>query len=411
MKHSKIYFLSAILTRSGVGWHSETKLAFRRSQSASAKKDLVLLHAVLYRIHLARTISFASTSKAAQILSLCQQDPSFGPRLQTLFLSWPDTSIYRTRRKAVLTADDFCNLLPAFPAMRDLELVCLPFPSLDSIQHATLASTHALQNLRSLTFTNSSYLQRKEGFKTIAILLSLSPLLRHLNFTNIPLDIPETLDMPSPIFRLHTLSIKLTVSRMINMQTLSWMLSSTIEAGSCQQLTVHISTCITDRNDYASPPKPTLGFSGLDLQLAPLGPSLHRLSLLGLRESQASHIISKTSGALTQLELFDTFGLSPELLSDLPYPTSLSNLAFRILPSHYGPVKEAEDHLHPEVPISSASFLQELGKGGKLERLKTIIVPDNARFAKRGRWINNMTAKACRRNGVWIDETPVPKFE
>ena len=355
-------------------------------------------------------MSFASDSKAAQILSLCDQDPSFGPRVQTVLLSWPDASIYRTRRKAVLTIHDFCQLLPAFPAMRDLEVVCLPFPALDPIQHATLASTGVLQNLRSLTFTNSAYIQRKEEFQTIAILLSLCPLLRHLSFTNMPLDIPETLAMPRPTFRLHTLSIRLTAARMINMQTLGWVLGSTRDAQSCRQLTVHLSTNITDEDDYTMAVKPTLGFAGLDEQLAPLGPSLEQLSLLGLREGQASAIISRTSRKLEHLELFDTFGLSPDLLSDLPYPSSLHHLVFRALPRNYGPYHDLEEHLHPEVPISSASFLQELGKGARLEKLKVVTVPENARFAKKGKWMNILTTKACRKNGIYIDETPVSRI-
>lgn len=57
-----------------------------------------------------------------------------------------------------------------------------------------------------------------------------------------------------------------------------------------------------------------------------------------------------------------------------------------------------------EIPISSHAFIQELGTGGRLENLKEVVVPENARFGRRGRWLNKETIKACRKSGVWITQ-------
>lgn len=61
-------------------------------------------------------------------------------------------------------------------------------------------------------------------------------------------------------------------------------------------------------------------------------------------------------------------------------------------------------HTFTEIPISSQSFIQELSPGNRLERLKSIKIPDNARFGKRGKWINKELLKACRKYNVIIEE-------
>jgi hypothetical protein len=65
---------------------------------------------------------------------------------------------------------------------------------------------------------------------------------------------------------------------------------------------------------------------------------------------------------------------------------------------------QQQQHTFTEIPISSHSFIQELGKGNRLSHLKIVKVPDNARFGKRGRWLNKELIKACKRNGVRIEE-------
>jgi hypothetical protein len=333
-------------------------------------------------------------------------DYTFGSRVQSLSLKWPDQGKYMTRRKAIITMADLLDLLTAFPSLRQLEMVCLPFPRLDDLQHGTLASTGALSNLRSLQFINIVSTQRKEEFHTIAIILSLCPLLRHLDLYNIPLDIPTTLSLESPAFALRSFNLKLDRARMINMQTLSWILKNTVEQKSCRRLVVYLGTKMNDLGDFMEDVKEDMGFEGLGATLAPLAVNLAHLDLQGLRKGQTSEILQATTSKLQTLDLHGTFGLSPDLLSDLSHPSSVTSLSFHNQTPVYGgaPILSPEEHV--DIPISSTSFMQEVQIGGRLDKLKKITFPANARFQKRGKWFNNSVAKVCRRRNIYVNEVP-----
>lgn len=72
------------------------------------------------------------------------------------------------------------------------------------------------------------------------------------------------------------------------------------------------------------------------------------------------------------------------------------------------------NNAHPtsfiEIPISSHSFISELGPNNKLSNLKVVRIPENARFARRGRWLNKELIKACKRAGVDIEEIPAVNY-
>lgn len=301
----------------------------------------------------------------------------------------------------MLTLEDFKDLLSAFPTMRELEIVCLPFPRLGGLEHATLASSGALGNLRSLSLTNASSTHRRQEYQTLAVLLSLCPLLRDLALLNMPIDAPETLTMERPAFQLQSLTIKLSSSRRIDMDTLAWILASTAQAGSCRRLTVHLGIRMSEKHDFVDPVTDTLGFSDLGNHLSILAPSLTDLSVMGLRRGQLAQILSRSTSALQTLEVFGTFGVSADLLEDLP--SSLRSLQMRVIPVQYGG-QSSEEEEHPELPVSSASFLAELSIGGKLEHLNELAIPENARFMRRGRWFNNTVSKVCRKRGVVVQE-------
>jgi hypothetical protein len=42
--------------------------------------------------------------------------------------------------------------------------------------------------------------------------------------------------------------------------------------------------------------------------------------------------------------------------------------------------------------------------GGSLENLKSLSIPENARFMKRGKWYNNTLAKVCRKRAIEVTE-------
>ena len=367
------------------------------------------------RSHLARSLAFATTTRARQIIKLCEEDDSFGLQVQALSLRWPNQGKYATRRTTVLQLEDVIASLEYFLALRSLELICLPFsrfePAGDQFLHGRLASKGALANLRTLKLKVSPWTLRKEEFHSIAVLLSLCPLLKHLEIENMPLQVDpvELLDIGNPTFSLQSLSIKLTGPRALSPDMLSWMLQKTVEARTMQDLTVHIGTTLTETVEWVGAVKENQSFKGVGEALAPLGPSLVHVSLLGLRAGQANAILSKTTAArLETLDLYGTFGVPPDILSSLPFPNSrLHALRFLPLPQPYGPIVEAnaaEDDIHPEVPVSSASFMDQARMGGSLENLKSLSIPENARFMKRGKWYNNTLAKVCRKRAIEVTE-------
>ena len=304
--------------------------------------------------------------------------------------------------------------LEHFLALRSLELICLPFPRLepagDQILHARLASKGALANLRTLRLKVSPWTLRKEQFHSIAVLLSMCPLLKHLEIENMPIEVDpvELLEMGNPAFSLQTLSIKLSNPRALNPEMLSWMLQRTVEARTLQSLTLHIGTTLTETAEYVGTVKESQGFSGLGEVFAPLGNSLINISLLGLRAGQMSAILSQMSASLLEtLDVYGTFGVPSEIFADLPFPNSrLHTLRLLPLPPSYGPIQEitSEEDYHPEVPVSSASFMEQARVGGSLESLKKLTIPENARFMKRGKWYNNALAKVCRKRQIEVTE-------
>jgi len=446
--------------------------------------------ASLCRLHLSRYIPIASTFKAQQLLTLCKQsiiesplDP-FGSRVHSLLLHWPDQGKYSTRRTSVITELEFHALLSNFTSLRSLELICLPYTIFNPLHQATLSSIGTLDNIRSLSFTNSPFLlSQKEEYGILNQLLGLVPRLENLSIINIPLNSIETiLDAPKPIYRLKILTIKISSSRILEPEVLEWLLDSTIQAETCQELTIWLSKKCTDRYNEYNPSiqsvKEDEGFKDIQEPLSKLAPSLRKLSLMGLRTGQSSSIISKTTNKLRLLQIHDTFGFERDLLSDLPLPSGLERLELlpnpgpaygaplpiepsitttstgrgrnqpghtanrsiagligqastngqqvsaSIVTSSSSPTQPSTSttpntaaitieeintstivpHTFTEIPISSNSFIQELGKGNKLENLKSIKIPDNARFGKRGKWNNKELNKACRRFGVIIEE-------
>lgn len=365
-------------------------------------------------MHLARSLAFATTTRARQIIKICENDESFGLQVQTLSLRWPNQGKYATRRTTVLQLEDVIAALEHFTALRRLELICLPFPRLepagDQLLHARLASRGALANLRYLKLQVSPWTLRNEQFHSIAVLLTMCPLLKHLEIENMPLNVDpvELLEMGNPSFALKSLSIKLTSPRALSPEMLAWMLQKTIDARSMQDFTLHIGTTITDKNEYVNTVKESQGFSGLGDVLGPLGSSLVNVSMLGLRAGQVSAILSKTTPLLETLDLYGTFGVPAEILSELPFPNArLHTLRLLPIPPGYGPLETIspdEEGYHPEVPVSSASFMDQARIGGSLESLKKLTVPENARFMKRGKWYNNALAKVCRRRTIEVTE-------
>ena len=385
-------------------------------------------------------MSLATTAKAQHILALCVEDPSFGSRVQSLSLGWPDQGKYATRRSGILTLDDFLQLLLAFPALRNLEITCLPFPRLHKAQdndgfadggdealvYAQLLSAGALANLRSLTLTNSPFALRQQQFHSVAVLLSLCPLLKRLEIETVPLDVGELASagysapdvIPQPRFSLSSFSLRLSSPRPLRVSTLQWVLASTVQARTCRDLAVHLSPCVTQDADYypdRALSGDTASFAGLGEALALLAPSLRSLSLLGFRNGQASPILaSTTAAALHTLELYGAYGFSASPLADLHSAAgssgshglggpALEELHMRLLPSmRYGASIDPEDH--PEVPISSTSFLEELRPGGCLEKLRVLTVPEDARHARRGKWYNNTVRKVCARRKITVVE-------
>jgi hypothetical protein len=170
---------------------------------------------------------------------------------------------------------------------------------------------------------------------------------------------------------------------------------------------------VTQDADYypdRAPSGDTASFAGLGEALALLSPSLRSLSLLGFRNGQASSILASTTAvALQTLELYGAYGFSTSPLADLRSAagscgsSALEELHMRLLPSmRYGASIDPEDH--PEVPIASTSFLEELRPGGSLEKLKVLTVPEDARHARRGKWFNNTVRKVCARRKITIVE-------
>lgn len=424
----------------------------------------------------------ASTSKAKHILSLCDEDPNFAENVQSLLLLWPDQGRYKTRRTTVIAYDDFLNLLSAFPALRDLELVCLPYVEILDVDFATLVSLGALHNLRSLNITNTSDVDSSRSFTSVTRLLSLVPTLRLLHLRNIPLDVPETLDLPIPMFSLTHFSLTLTKMRSLTPPTLSWIFGRTAERRTLKWLTVHLGTAITESEQSLRQMPTHKGFSGIHAPLLEVASSLTYLSLLGMRDGQTDAILSGTTSQLKELELHTDFSHSDTLLSNLSAPSGLERLSFTLLPwmyggprleptsaesKHYLPyqsrrkrdasstsmasrgaggadeargsvpgthvtrktlegvnsattvatiateTEDSEEHApvyHPDLPFSSASFLSELGPGMKLASLKKLTLPENSRFMRRGKWLNNSVLKACRRYGIEVEETPVGAY-
>lgn len=382
--------------------------------SRCSSSPLICGETLLCRSHLARSLAFASTTRAQQIIKICENDESFGLQVQALSLRWPNQGKYATRHLTVLQLQDVIASLENFTALRSLELICLPFPRLepagDQLLHGRLASRGALANLRTLKLRVSPWTLRNEQFHSVAVILSMCPLLKVLELENMPLeaDPVELLEMGNLGFSLNTLSVKLTSPRALSPEMLSWMLQHTIEAQTLQDLTLQIGTTITERMEYVNTVKESQGFSGIGEVLAKAAPSLVRASLLGLRAGQLSAILSKTTSRLEALDLYGTFGIPAEILSDLPFPSSRLH-TLRLLPliPGYGPLEQIsldEEGYHPEVPISSASFMEQARVGGSLESLNKITVPENARFMKRGKWYNNALAKVCRRRAIAVIE-------
>lgn len=413
------------------------------------------------RLHLPRFIHIGSTSKAKQLLSLFDDDPTFATRVQSLLLVWPDQAKYKTRRTTIITYDDVVGLLSACTALRQLELVCLPYFAFSDLDFATLRSLDALSNLRSLSFGNSSWVNRKQEFSVIAQMLSQTPNLKSLHLRNMPLDLPETVDLPLPAYSLSDFSILVASPRAVRPHTLQWMLGKSSTMGTIRRLTVHLAIDITEEEEFDGPVDRS--FSGIEEALASVAPSATHISLLGLRQGQTAAILSKATSSLGELELYADCEHWDTLLSEFPTPSGLKTLTFPLLPSLYGGVRlmettaESKKHLpqrrrqkalippgkspaaatqdgsadpaaaststaveaepaeivdsrdiyHPELPFPSAAFLAELGPGGKLENLQRLVLPDNARFMRRGRWLNNTVLKACRKHGIEVEETPV----
>lgn len=314
----------------------------------------------LVRLHLSRYIPIASTFKARQLLSICHSSSSlsaststtndantssFGSRVHSLLLLWPDQGKYSTRRSSVITKQQFKELLLAFNALRSIEFGFLPFPRLEDeddndtgMIQARLASIGSFDNIRSLNFHNTPNQLRKELFSIIPDILSLSHRLERLSIKNIPLNAVESIiDKPAPSCRLKSLDIVISSARVIEPDLLEWILQSTIEAKSCKSLRIWLSKKCTDiYNEYSESivsVKEDEGFQGLSTPLSKLSPSLTRLSLLGLRTGQAAEIISKTTSNLKILEIYDTFGFGNDLLNDLPLPSGLEMLGLYPNPS------------------------------------------------------------------------------
>lgn len=399
---------------------------------------------------------------------------SFGSRVHSLLLVWPDQGKYSTRRTSVITEKEFHSLLISFNSLRNLELICLPYPRLDDLNTATIASLSTLDNLRSLSFNGSPFvLSQKEEYSILNSLLGLVPNLEHLSIINIPLNsLPQcTSETAKPIFRLKTITIKLSSPRIFEPDILEWILGSTTQAGTCQELVIWLSKKCTDRYMEYSPSitsvKENEGFRDIEIPLSKLSPSLRKLSIMGLRTGQASAILSKTTRNLKNLQLYDTFGYGVDILNDFPLPSGLEVLEILPNPSPaFGAPPPVEPivttasfstgrgrnnpagqrtstrpapsvssanqpeafnasnpntttgnidnndhtplptppHTFTEIPISSSAFIAELGRGNRLENLKVVRVPDNARFGKRGKWNNKELNKACRRLGIVIEE-------
>lgn len=385
----------------------------------------------------------------------------------------------------MITHYEFIQLISSFPSLRGLELVHLPYTSLDpftssssssssSLNYATLASMAILDNVRSLNLSGSPYNLRNEEFDTVVELLSLFKRLENLEILNVPLNaLAKITELPPPSYSLKSLSIKISGPRRLEPSVLEWMLEDTIKAKSCKSLTVWLSKKCSDvyHQDFNQPSssntiKEDEGFKGLEISLSKLSPSLTHLSLLGLRTGQSNKILENTSAKLERLTLYDTFGFGNDLLGDLPTETGLKVLEMLDNPGvAFGRIPPAEDtparrmtvnyprnagvanasttvpasstsastsalNTNPadnsasiiaddtnannnnipttfiEIPISSHSFISELGPHNKLSNLKLVVIPENARFGKRGRWSNKELIKACRRVGVRIEEVP-----
>ncbi|KAL7007290.1 hypothetical protein EMMF5_003129 [Cystobasidiomycetes sp. EMM_F5] len=368
------------------------------------------------RVHLARFIPIASLTKARQILRLCDTEPSFRFRLQSLLLVWPDQGKYQTRRANVTDKETAVGLLCAFPAMRQLELICLPFPDLDEdnesngINFTLLSSAGALANLRSLNLSSSPYTKRNCDYPSVASLLKLCPLLDELKVYNMPISSALARDetgmlllQESPSCKLKSLSLRYTHCKLVDNATLSWVLKSTIASGSLRNLLIHLGTSLVEHDNASSK-----AFEALDRIFTPGLQHLLSLSLSGLPAGQASSILAATTSKLRTVELHGVSGYSSSILSDLPSPvgqhTGVKVLRLPLLLPRYGAPDEPDDH--PELPISSSAFLTEIMQGGKLENLKELVLPGDARFGKRGKWYNNHVQKACRKRGIKVVEDP-----
>ena len=413
---------------SGNGWPGTS--FYETQQDLLRFSQVNKAFASVAREHIARFISIATHAKARQIVDICQNDDEgFGYRVQSLLLVWPDSGIYRTRRSGVTTRDDFIELLCQFPGLRHLSLACLPFSALDDFTTTTTAelvdsdasprfqitgglnvsileSASALSNLRSLTFTASPQNMRNVNFASVASILCLTKGLQELTLYNMQIFLGETeeslterLSMGDhPACQLRSLSLRLSQPRPVHVPTLAWLLSSTVTAGSLRHLTVHLSPHITANYWQSTYADPDRGFPGIEDTLSLLAPRLKTLSLLGMRTGQASAILRETSSSLQELELLGAYGLPSTLLSDMA-ADNLHKLHFKLLPS-----EEAEEH--PDMPISSSAFLAEIAPGGKLANLEELYLPGNARFQKRGRWLNKDMQKACRKRGIKVVEDP-----
>lgn len=420
---------------SGNGWPGTS--FYETQQDLLRFSQVNKAFASVAREHIARFISIATHAKARQIVDICQNDDEgFGYRVQSLLLVWPDSGIYRTRRSGVTTRDDFIELLCQFPGLRHLSLACLPFSALDDFTTTTTAelvdsdaspqfqitgglnvsileSASALSNLRSLTFTASPQNMRNVNFASVASILCLTKGLQELTLYNMQIFLGETeeslterLSMGDhPACQLRSLSLRLSQPRPVHVPTLAWLLSSTVSAGSLRHLTVHLSPHITANYWQSTYADPDRGFPGIEDTLSLLAPRLKTLSLLGLRTGQASAILRETSSSLQELELLGAYGLPSTLLSDMA-ADNLHKLHFKLLPSGFGQPEEPEEH--PDMPISSSAFLAEIAPGGKFANLEELYLPGNARFQKRGRWLNKDVQKACRKRGIKVVEDPEP---